>query len=120
MAKPVILLVDDERAMINMLGKMIERKGKKVLIASNGEEAITLYKKNKPRCVFLDIKLPDIDGEEVIERIKEFDKCAKIYFMSAIDNSTHFSKQRIKELGVIDYLTKPIDVDKMMKIIDKL
>ncbi|MFH1318817.1 MAG: response regulator [Candidatus Omnitrophota bacterium] len=119
--KKTILLVDDETNMINMLGNLIERKGKKALIAYTGGEAIDLYKKNKPHCVFLDIMLPDLHGVEVLKKIQEIDLSAKVYFMSGIiDNTIYSTKEKIKELGIIDYISKPIDLTKLMAIIETL
>jgi two-component system chemotaxis response regulator CheY len=68
-----ILLVNDEAETREMLANIIQRMGPKVVGASTGKEAIELYQETKPDCVFLDIKLPDIEGPQVLEKLKEID-----------------------------------------------
>lgn len=118
--KKIILLVDDEDYMRNMLGSILVRKGVKVFTAKNGAEALRLYKKNKPSCVFLDIKLPDINGIEVLQKIKEIDPRAKIYFLSGATESNCSIQNQITELGALGFISKPIDLNKIIEIVNDL
>ncbi len=111
-----ILLVDDEDFVRDMLAKAIERRGVVVFKAAKGQEAIDMYKEKKPLCVFLDVKLPDIEGPEVLQKIKEFDSDAKVYFITGVQNQD--IRQKIKGLNAMGFLEKPVTVNDIMKLIE--
>ena len=113
-----ILIVDDEQEMAQSLGRIIERKGEKALIASTGEEALKLYKENKPDCVFLDLHLSEVKGTEVLEKLKSIDAQVKAYFITG--DQIFVEKQPPESIGVMGYLLKPIDVEDVVKIIESL
>jgi len=115
-----ILLVDDEDDTREILARAIGRKGVKVLSAECGQKGIDLYKEHKPACVFLDVKLPDIEGPEVLKKMKEVDPQAKVYFMTGVSNEDYALQQEAKELGAAGYLGKPILIEDIFKIIDGL
>ena len=68
---PTVLIVDDERDIASFLAAFFERAGHEVLTAYTGEEAVTLVQQRRPDLVLLDLRLPDITGFEVLERVKE-------------------------------------------------
>lgn len=113
-----ILLVDDATALREDLSDALERKGAKVFRAATGVAAVKLYKENQPDCVFLDINLPDLNGLNVFQHIKEFDPQAKIYFLTGKDN-LHFQK-KAAELGAVGYLLKPVMLKDLVAIIENL
>jgi CheY-like chemotaxis protein len=113
-----ILIVDDEDSLRELLARAIERKGIPVLQAKGGLEAIELYQKHKPQCVFLDIKMSDMDGMEVFKRMRQIDPQANIYFLSGSDNKEF--KEIAKNLGASGYMVKPILLDDVMTIIKNL
>lgn len=113
-----ILIVDDEQEMAQSLGRIIERKGEKALIALTGEEAVKLYKDNKPDCVFLDLHLSEMKGTEVLDKLKEIDSKVKAYFITG--DQGFIDKQTPESIGALGYLIKPIDVEEIVKIIKEL
>jgi len=114
--KKTILLVDDEDFVRDMLARAIERRGVIVFKAALGQEAIDVYREKKPLCVFLDVKLPDIEGPEVLQKIKEFDPDAKVYFITGLQNQDILKKTRgLDSKGVLE---KPVTVSDIMKIIE--
>ncbi|MBN1824585.1 MAG: response regulator [Endomicrobiales bacterium] len=113
-----ILVIDDEIFTRDHLGKVIEKRGFRVLTASTGEEGLKLYKENKPDFVFLDILLPGIDGEDVFRYIKEFDPEAKVFFITGCDNL--FTNEKANELGAAGFLTKPIFIEDVIKLLNGL
>jgi CheY-like chemotaxis protein len=115
-----ILLVDDEVETRDMLARIISRKGLKVFTAGTGHKAIELYKTHKPTCVFLDVKLPDIQGPEVLEKLKQIDQRAKVYFITGLNDDDYNLQQKAKELGAEGYLGKPMLVEDLFSIIDSL
>lgn len=113
-----ILLVDDEPEARDMLAKTLTRRGHKVFIASSGQQAIDTYKEHKPSCVFLDVKLPDIQGPEVLQKLKQIDPQAKVYFITGVSDEDYRLSQKAKELGAQGYLAKPITIEDVFALID--
>ncbi len=113
-----ILLVDDDVDILEPMQYLLIEEGFEVITASNGSEAVTEYKENKPLITFMDIKMPVLNGYEAFNKIMEIDKDAKIVFTSgyAIDDEQF---QTAKKSGLCDLLTKPFDIDSMIKMIKK-
>ena len=103
-----ILVVDDEQGVCDMLEKFLKIKGYEVSTALSGEEALTLVKEEKPHIVLLDIRMPEMDGLECLERIKEIDKEIGVIMITAIKQEEVGKKAM--ELGAYDYITKPLSL----------
>ncbi|MCM3758995.1 response regulator transcription factor [Sporosarcina aquimarina] len=100
-----ILLVDDEQDILDLLEMVLIKEGfKNIYKARNGNEGIELCKEKNPDILVLDIMLPDIDGLEVCQRIREFSFCP-IIFLSA--KSDDIDKLMGLGIGGDDYVTKP-------------
>jgi two-component system response regulator (stage 0 sporulation protein F) len=113
-----LLLVEDENTIREYLGMFIERHSEfAVTPAKNGKEAITLFSERKPQCVFLDLGLPDMHGLDVLKKIREVDATAKVYILTGFDDDA--MRQKAKELGATAYLTKPVEFDLLLKIIQE-
>jgi two-component system response regulator YesN len=115
-----VLIADDEKMARETLKVLIKRKKLPIVIyeATNGREAIAIYKKEKIDFVFLDIKMPGIDGLEAGIAIKEYDKDALIIYLTAWD-SFEYAKKAI-QIGVKEYLVKPVLFDDVYASLDKL
>ena len=85
MSTKKILLVDDERDILDFISYNLEAKGYNVKVASNGEEGISIAKEFKPDLILLDLMMPEMDGIETCERIRENDtlKSVLIAFLTA-------------------------------------
>jgi len=70
MMADTVLVVDDESTIRDLLNIFLPTKGLKVILAANGEEALELAKKNIPKIILLDIKMPGIDGMETCRRLR--------------------------------------------------
>ena len=99
-----ILVVDDEKTMVDVIKYSLEKAGYRVITAYDGEEALRLAKKEKPDLIVLDIMLPVIDGYEVCKRVG-MEHPIPIIMLSAKDEE--IDKILGLELGADDYLTKP-------------
>jgi len=100
-----------------MLDTVIQPIGYSTLYASNGQDAITLFKEKCPEIVLTDLRMPEMDGLELMARIKEIDSSAVVIMMSGhadVDNALASLK-----LGAFDYLTKPFKVDQLMAAIER-
>ncbi|NQY21752.1 MAG: response regulator [Campylobacteraceae bacterium] len=116
-----ILITDDSKMARRMIIKTLKEEIKsdyELFEATNGLEALDLYKKNKPTLVFLDLTMPVMDGFEALAKIKEFDKDANIVIISADIQKT--SMDKVRELGAFDFVKKPIDSTKMKQIFAKI
>ncbi len=113
-----VLLVDDDIDVLEPIQYLLIEEGHKVISASNGSEAITEYKEEKPDITFMDIKMPVLNGYDAFCKIREFDKNAIVVFTSgyAINNEQF---QNAKKLGLCDLLTKPFEIESMIKMIKK-
>jgi DNA-binding response OmpR family regulator len=113
-----ILIVDDEDSFRELLGHFIERHGVQVFKAKDGCQALQLYSENKPSCVILDLKLPEMNGEEVFQKIRAINPQVKIYLVSgAMDVSL---KKLTDKLGANGCLNKPITLEEISEIIKSL
>ncbi len=105
--KHKILVVDDEPAVCDMLKKFLLKRGYKVITVLSGRQAISRVKRQRPHVVLLDIRMPDMDGIEVLKRIKEFDKKIPVVIMITAVKDDEIGRMCL-ELGASDYITKPL------------
>jgi DNA-binding response OmpR family regulator len=112
-----ILLIDDEEAMVESLARFIRRRGHNVLVTTKGDDGLELYEKNKPDYVFLDMHLPEMDGVTVLNKMKEINSQAKIYFITG--DGAKDLKNEVESLGIEDFMLKPLDMDYVTRIIEE-
>ena len=114
--KATVLVVDDLEDIGWIISKALTGKGYKVLIATSGGDAISKIKEDKPSIIILDIRLPDINGIELLKSIKKTNPNVKCIIITAYP--TQHLKQEAKELGVCDFIPKPFKIDKLSKVVD--
>jgi len=109
-----ILLVDDNPTNLQVLFQTLEGAGCKLLIAKNGNGALTIAGKARPDLILLDIMMPDIDGYEVCRQLKADPATAGIpvIFLSALGETE--DKVKGLQLGAVDYITKPFQPDEVI------
>jgi sigma-B regulation protein RsbU (phosphoserine phosphatase) len=109
-----ILLVDDNATNLQVLYQTLETIGCKLLVAKNGESALSIARKARPDLILLDIMMPGIDGFEVCRRLKADPSTAPIpiIFLSALDQTV--DKVRGLRLGAVDYVSKPFQPDEVI------
>lgn len=108
MSKPVVLLVDDERMMLNMLGGLLQQDYR-VLVATNGEQALMRAEGHEhPDLILLDVLMPGMNGYEVCQRLKEQDSTRDIPVMFLTVNQDEKEETRGFEAGAVDYINKPV------------
>ena len=114
-----ILIVDDAAFMRMMIKDILEKNGFNLIgEASNGLEAIELYKKEKPDIVTMDITMPKVDGIEAVKLIKEYDNEAKIIMCSAMGQQA-MVMDAIRA-GAKDFIVKPFQADRVIEAINKV
>ena len=110
-----VLLVDDDPGILKSVGAFLERSGYETHRASTGREGLQLYEVHNQDVVVLDLKLPDLSGIEVLERLPGQD-AAVILFTGHGDIETAV---RAMQLGAEDFLTKPVDMAHLTAIIER-
>mgnify|MGYP002636040040 CR=1 FL=1 len=116
-----ILVTDDSKMARKMIIKSILDvigESDEIIQATNGEEAITLYKEHNPDICFMDLTMPVMNGFEATLEIKKYNKEAKIIIVSA--DIQEGSIQKAKENGAIGFIKKPINQDNLKKMLKKL
>ena len=112
-----VLVIDDDPLIRKTLSSYLSKKGFEAVAAENGEEGLQKYEEHIPDLVILDIRLPDVDGLEVLGRIREKNPNASIIIMTAYDDMKT-TIEAIK-LGAFEYLVKPLDYVELDLTIDK-
>jgi len=107
-----VLLVDDEAEFIETLGKRLARRGLTVHLASSGQEALDAVAALDLDVVVLDVKMPGMDGIEVLQKIKELKPDLEVLMLTAHANVE--VAMRGMELGAFDYLMKPVELDDLL------
>ncbi|WP_243439889.1 response regulator [Fundidesulfovibrio soli] len=107
MKKATILVVDDEAAIRRFLKPFLEAEGYSVLEAASGREALSMASSHDPEVILLDLGLPDLDGEEILEGLPPWAK-ARVIVVSARGNEQ--DKVSALDKGASDYLTKPFSL----------
>jgi two-component system OmpR family response regulator len=106
MAEKKILVVDDEKKIVDIVKAYLEREGYKVLVAYEGKSALELAKRQSPDLIVLDLMLPEISGWDICRTLRK-DSDIPIIMLTARDETT--DKVVGLELGADDYITKPFD-----------
>lgn len=116
-----ILVTDDSKMARKMVIKTLNEifaDNVEIYEAQNGQEALELYKQLHPNITFLDLTMPVMDGFEALEKIKEYDKNAKVVIISA--DIQKLSMDKALQLGAFNFVKKPIDTEKMQQILYKI
>jgi DNA-binding NtrC family response regulator len=104
-----ILIVDDDYSVRDFLERFLKQKGYQYIqSAVTGQEALEIIKKEDIRLVLLDVKLPVMDGLEVLRRIKEIKKDMGVIMITGFPDEAR-AKEAMKE-GAYDYIIKPFDL----------
>ncbi len=111
--KGLILVVDDNPEIEEVLTIFLTKKGFKVLSANSGESALHKIEVSteKPRVVFLDIRMPGMDGIMALKKIKEIDESIKVIMLTAVQEE-HIAREA-RDSGASDYLVKPCNFQKL-------
>jgi two-component system, OmpR family, KDP operon response regulator KdpE len=109
--KPLVLIVDDEPQIRRLLTVSLEANGYRVLSAVNGQEGLVLAAQHQPALVILDIGLPDLSGQEVLRRLREWSQ-APVIVLSVRDDEK--GKVAALDAGADDYVTKPFNTDELL------
>jgi two-component system, OmpR family, response regulator len=108
-----VLIVDDWEPLRRIAGNWLQRSGFEVWAASDGREAVALYRKHRTTIdvVLLDVLMPERDGPETLALLREFDACVRCCFMSG--DTGKYSEAHLRELGAVAVFQKPFRMSEL-------
>lgn len=108
-----VLLVDDEEEFVKALAERLEMRDLRSDTVYDGEEALSFVEDQEPDVMVLDLKMPGIDGMEVLRRVKK--AYPKIEVIILTGHGTEKHEEEARRLGAFDYLEKPVNLDVLVK-----
>lgn len=106
-----ILVVDDDRLVLATLAHGLKQAGYDVIDADNGDEAILLAREHRPVLALLDIRMEGLSGFDVAETLRDAYHIPFMFLSAFADEAT---LAKVREMGALDYLTKPLDVERIL------
>ncbi len=116
-----VLIIEDEKAVRELVGRMLESRNHTMIEASDGIQGLQAYQAEKPDVVVTDIIMPNADGLEVIRKIMQWEPEAKIIAISGggrVEERTYLNYA--KKFGARAILAKPFEPDELLSLIEKL
>ncbi|GBF77817.1 response regulator [Paenibacillus sp. 598K] len=111
MDKKKVLIVDDQNGIRVLLVEVFSSEGYLTYQASNGKLALEIVKEEAPHLVLLDMKIPGMDGLEILKHIKAINRDIKVIMMTAYGELDMIKEAT--DLGALMHFTKPFDIDEM-------
>ena len=114
-----ILAIDDDKDILSLVALLLKKKNHKVIQANSGEAALAILQKTKPDIILLDVIMKNMSGYEVCRHIYNHDNLSfiPVIFLTAL--SSEKIKAKAFSLGAVDFLTKPIEKERLYSVIDK-
>jgi DNA-binding NtrC family response regulator len=116
----VVLIVDDEKALRDALSEAIRDLGYEPIIASSGREALAVAAKAKPDAALLDLRMPDMDGLQVLIRLRNDEGGAKLPVAIITAYATAANTIEAMRLGAFDHLTKPVGREDLASLLERM
>ena len=115
---PLILLAEDNEENINLFADYLSLKGYRLVIAHNGRMAIDLAQKTHPDVILMDIQMPEMDGLEAIQRIRQIPELADTPIIALTALAMSGDRDRCIAVGANDYLSKPVSLKQLVQKIN--
>lgn len=112
-----VLIVDDQFGIRTLLNEVLSKEGYKIYQAANGLQALNVTKQHAPDLVLLDMKIPGMDGLEILKKMKEIDPDIKVLIMTAYGEMDLIEKT--KKLGALAHFSKPFDIEEIRSAVKK-
>jgi len=115
MDEPTIYIIDDDPSVRRGLSRLLQTTGMNIESFASASDFLNFEKIDGPSCIVLDIKMPDMTGPELQEELINTESCMPIVFLSAYGDVR--TTACVMKKGAVDFLTKPVDVNDLMKAI---
>jgi two-component system cell cycle response regulator DivK len=119
MAGEQILVVEDNEKNMKLFRDVLQATGYRTLEASTGGGALLLATKHLPALVLMDIRLPDMAGVEALNRLRMDERTASIPVLAVTAQAMKGDSERFKEAGFDGYVSKPVDIDELLTIVEQ-
>lgn len=113
--KERILIVDDQLGIRLLLKEILQKEGYSTFQAANGYQAIEITKKENPDLVLLDMRLPEMNGIEILQELKKISPDIRVIIMTAYGEQELIDTA--KNIGILDYITKPFEIEEIRRIV---
>lgn len=117
MEKRKVLIVDDQNGIRVLLVEVFSSEGYQTSQASNGKLALEIVRKDPPDLVLLDMKIPGMDGLDILKHIKQINPSIKVIMMTAYGELDMIKEAT--DLGALMHFTKPFDIDDLRSAVNK-
>ena len=115
----LVLYIEDNRSNVRLMERVLQRRpGVKLLHAPTGADGIRLARSEQPDLIFLDLHLPDMGGEDVLEHLWQEPDLRRIPVAILSADATPSHVRRLHASGAVAYLTKPLDIAEVMRLLD--
>jgi CheY-like chemotaxis protein len=116
----VVLYVEDNRSNVRLMERVLQRRaGVRLLHAPSGADGVAMAREYRPDLVLLDLHLPDMPGEEVLQTLSQDPELRDIPVAVLSADAMPAHPRRLKAAGAIAYLTKPLDISLVLQLIDE-
>ena len=120
MSKAKILVVDDDASSLELIEAMLVPNGYEIITTNDGSKAVAIIVEKKPDLILLDIMMPGLDGYSTLTKIKENKTISKIPVVMLTAMGFQLNKELALRFGAVGYITKPVDLDELLKTISRL
>src|SRR5919107_4369554 len=117
---PVVMLVEDFRDTREVMRRMLEMQGCRVVEAANGQEAIEISQRGGLDLVLMDLNMPVLDGFNATLRIREYERTRDVPVVAVTAFDSAESRAAAGAVGCCDYVVKPIDLDPLSTLLKRL
>ena len=115
-----VMIVDDNKDIVETLKIIMEKEGHKTETASNGKELLDKVEKASPNLVLLDVMMPGLTTKEIMQKLKDMGLGKlKVILVTVVRFSDEEKKLLLKDYNIVDYITKPFDVQNLVKSVKK-
>jgi DNA-binding response OmpR family regulator len=117
MSKFSVLLVDDEKEFVTTLAERMQMRGLEPEVAFSGEQALEILENSIPDVMVLDLKMPGIDGLEVLRRVKKSHPQIQVIILTG--HGSERDEAAARGWGAFDHLHKPVDINDLVRIMER-
>ncbi|MFT8319231.1 MAG: response regulator [Sporolactobacillus sp.] len=110
-----VLVVDDQYGIRLLLNEILKKEGLEALLASTGQQALEFVREKRPGLALVDMRIPGMNGVDILKKIKEINPEVKVMIMTAYGDDQMI--REAKKNGAIAYFSKPFDIEKLLAAI---
>ena len=113
-----LLFIDDEPELLNIFRKAFTKEHYEVFTATSGLEGLKIARKEKPALIVIDMRMPKLDGLEILKRLRKSDKKTKVVMLTGYGTAGLI--REASELGISDFVAKPFDLHALQRLIKEV